>query len=462
MITYGRTSQDDSAHFRSSGSGDEYPRRRAILATEFQGVQEQDASPQARGDQPIYTTIEASVPADFPELSDHVPSRTMSDRMPFTGQDPVGLRQDSAKSTKRLNSQTSLPGPCFQKQNEPTLTDSSLSSKKKIRQDGGPVNLFLDELSIPVPMLVPSNAKSKFSKLTWTQQEIGELPADKPGSDEMINGLPAEQHKRRPSRSKSSHGDFGPLIPVNFSKRPEIRAKRKKNRRKTTAFERQVHDSEEDREIIHTTGPVVIIETRSNLESTLEAAENDSLPKACNDRLPEAHDAESGAKSVPSKKRGRPRKQVPESTEELDAPNSEAENLLELPKPRLCSESSLNNPLRKKRKASPEPTPRSVSDSESYDEDIEAKNDSRDRNTVLKELKDNSNLHLPSPSPSTKCTSGTLELPSPAKVSIPPQTPQKPVKGPDKHSPLASGKVAYRVGLSKKARIEPLLRIVKK
>ncbi|KAL4762492.1 uncharacterized protein BDW70DRAFT_133878 [Aspergillus foveolatus] len=66
---------------------------------------------------------------------------------------------------------------------------------------------------------------------------------------------------------------------------------------------------------------------------------------------------------------------------------------------------------------------------------------------------------------------------SPAKLSEhaqpaqqPPETPQKrtdsktpSVKGPGKHSPISStSRVPYRVGLSKKARIAPLLKIIKR
>lgn len=35
-------------------------------------------------------------------------------------------------------------------------------------------------------------------------------------------------------------------------------------------------------------------------------------------------------------------------------------------------------------------------------------------------------------------------------------------KGPGKHSPISTGKVPYRVGLSRKARIAPLLKIVRR
>ena len=65
-----------------------------------------------------------------------------------------------------------------------------------------------------------------------------------------------------------------------------------------------------------------------------------------------------------------------------------------------------------------------------------------------------------------KSPDGADKSPSPTNpTSAPPETPHKaaaPQKGPDKHSPISSGKVAYRVGLSKRARIEPLLRIVRK
>lgn len=58
--------------------------------------------------------------------------------------------------------------------------------------------------------------------------------------------------------------------------------------------------------------------------------------------------------------------------------------------------------------------------------------------------------------------------PSPTKSTsaVAPQAPTQAEptaqKGPDKHSPLNSGKMAYRVGLSRRQRIPPLLRIVRK
>ncbi|KAF2120464.1 hypothetical protein BDV96DRAFT_564884 [Lophiotrema nucula] len=49
--------------------------------------------------------------------------------------------------------------------------------------------------------------------------------------------------------------------------------------------------------------------------------------------------------------------------------------------------------------------------------------------------------------------------PAPKEVS---KTPQKQLKAGTPHSPLSKGKVTYRVGLSKRARIAPLLRVMKK
>ena len=70
---------------------------------------------------------------------------------------------------------------------------------------------------------------------------------------------------------------------------------------------------------------------------------------------------------------------------------------------------------------------------------------------------DNHNLH-PSAENSESSVDKRIEPTPPA------ETPKKPaVKGPDKHSPIAvTAKVAYRVGLSRKARIAPLLKVVRK
>lgn len=69
--------------------------------------------------------------------------------------------------------------------------------------------------------------------------------------------------------------------------------------------------------------------------------------------------------------------------------------------------------------------------------------------------------------PPAKKNSGSSLVTTPTGVAAnnPPssQTPRKnSKKGPDQHSPLQSGKMPYRIGLSKRTRIAPLLKIIRK
>lgn len=78
---------------------------------------------------------------------------------------------------------------------------------------------------------------------------------------------------------------------------------------------------------------------------------------------------------------------------------------------------------------------------------------------------------IPNPLSDPQQTTSPKKIPGQAPPDHqPPETPQKPngpktpsTKGPGKHSPISStSKVPYRVGLSKKARIAPLLKIIKR
>jgi hypothetical protein len=96
----------------------------------------------------------------------------------------------------------------------------------------------------------------------------------------------------------------------------------------------------------------------------------------------------------------------------------------------------------------------------------------QDANTLLQGTKEPKNIKSET-RPSNNTSEGQDEytaadkLPNAASDAAPPQvTPKKPVhseKGPDKHSPISkTNKVPFRVGLSRKARIAPLLRVIKK
>lgn len=301
---------------------------------------------------------------------------------------------------------------------------------------------------------------------------------DKHGMDEIAIGLPPEQYIPRPSRSRSGHGDASLFLPEDFSKRPEslVKLKRRKNRRKTTAFERPPEDSEEE----------AIAQVRDFIrqEAISKPAADIGKPslKPIEERLRELQSVEPMKKAGTTKRKGR--HQVQENIEEYEpvvAPFSEEQpskgtsptanstkhvhehdlskiietekpppkhqNLLEIETAQLIpTHTSSSRPASMKRKLSLSAT--------SHDDDDGGVITSSDRPVSQTPQK----IPPPQQNP-TPCSS-----PSPIKQQLRlPQTPPKPAStGPDKHSPLNSSKVAYRVGLSKRARIEPLLRIVRK
>lgn len=263
--------------------------------------------------------------------------------------------------------------------------------------------------------------------------------------DEIAIGLPAEQYKPRPSRSRSGQADPSIFVPVDFSKRPETLTKRKKNRRKTTAFERPREDTDEDL-ILQAGDPTTLYK----VATVIADIGTNPLPKAADQHVPEMQNAE-----PPAKASKRVKKQIQESIEEEDYQAAEAEKL---------PERSSTRPAGKKRKAPPDPPPLDSTDFEAPDSYDQPNPGTPHRRKIQGGNKADTNFKTPSPSPSTASISRDSILHSPIKSTSlpPPQTPTKAATGPDKHSPLNSSKVAYRVGLSKRARIEPLLRIVRK
>lgn len=299
---------------------------------------------------------------------------------------------------------------------------------------------------------------------------------DEHGMDETAIGLPPEQYNPRPSRSRA--GDASIFLPEDFSKRPEslAKVKRRKNRRKTTAFERPPEDSEEEalaqvRDFIAQEG------------SSKPAADIDKhLLKPVEDRLHESQNVEPMKKVGMTKRKGRSHVQenkeehepvvAPWSEEqpskckssmangtkhvrehglskpiETEKPPPQDQNLLEIETAQLIStQTSSGRPASMKRKLSLSAIP--------HDGDDGGDPTKCDSPVFQNPKKIPPPQQNPTPSSS----------PSPIQQELrPPQTPPKSAStGPDKHSPLNSSKVAYRVGLSKRARIEPLLRIVRK
>lgn len=346
------------------------------------------------------------------------------------------------------------------------------TKRRKLGDDDDTVYSSQDQLSMPSPRVAATDKKSKSEK----SQKKSKAIDDTHGIDEIAVGLPPEQYNPRPSRSRSGHGDASLFLPEDFSKRPESLAKlkRRKNRRKTTAFERPPEDSEE--EAIAQVREFIRKETSSNpVADTVKP-----LLKPTDESLREPQTVERMKRVGPLKKG---RHQVIEKIEELRpvvAPFSEEQpskgisltadgmkhiqehdlssiietekappkhlNLLESETAQLTTTyPPSTRPGSKTREPSLSSFPH-----DGEDGDNPTNSDSPGSQNSQK-------IPLPQQVKSTPSS------PSPIQQPPSPQTPPKPAAtGPGKHSPLNSGKVAYRVGLSKRARIEPLLRIVRK
>lgn len=137
-------------------------------------------------------------------------------------------------------------------------------------------------------------------------------------------------------------------------------------------------------------------------------------------------------KVVPAKRRGRPPKASTEKSapviEDSDMDDDEIE--------------TIQKPAGKKAQKAPSKSKEIVASDEDDDDH------------------DSGDVHAPSRSRPTK-----PNIPAPPQ-STPPPKPTKGLQTPSKpstpHSPLHSGKVPYRVGLSKRNRIAPLLKIIRK
>lgn len=398
-------------------------------------------------------------------------------KLPYSSEDPVLFstlsKKDSvpaeevfspdpinSKSKKRPRVLLELPDPCAaEKKVTSDHHDTSPTKRARIHRSEESGNQSdqddtCDELSLSLLKENPSNITSKQSN-TNRPRERDELDDDKLGSDDIGIDLPVEKYQPRPSRSRSGRANEELLVPIDFSKRPEAIAKGKKKnkRRKTTAFEQLVHEDKDERDIFQ----VKIPSPSKGSEPFPVGLKLRDIPMNLNTEVTKGPQAETDAskevsKAPPTKKRGRPKKQVQEPHEEQVKPACDP-----APSPTKSRITVPNQSTSKKRKL---PT--------NLDPDLScAEEDGALPPETNPNIPDSPPPPLSArPSPSRNKDPPITRSPSPTTkhLSSALQTPPKtvPAKGPDKHSPISSGKVAYRVGLSKRARIEPLLRIMRK
>lgn len=319
-----------------------------------------------------------------------------------------------------------------------------------------------------------STAKRKTSKTSQRPEPAAATHSDELGADDLAGGLPKEQYQPRPSRSRSNRNGEELVVPEDFSKRPEVLAKKKASkRRKTTALARpspkvEIEDDDDEDQDLLALPPRTSEKAKSAVEPVVLIPSEKDQPEEhakapMNDEQPLPDEAHSPAKaphsSPPKKKRGRPRKPTKEQEAATEPPKEDQlrptddDDDDDLP--------ALSDSTKKSRKGRPlDPNT-----------DTDPTTKSRTKRTA--------NPTTPAIVPDAPPLPPTHELdphlskteanrrpPPPSKVdppslTTPPKTPPA-AKGPDKHSPLNSSKVKFRVGLSKRARIEPLLKMVRK
>lgn len=359
--------------------------------------------------------------------------------------------------------------------NENTLVPwaSQASGRSTVRERS--VDIF-DELASSSSKPPASTAKRKSSEINKRLEVESTKQADDLGSDGIAVGLPKEEYHPRPSRSRSKRNDEDLIIPESFSKRPEALAKKKASkRRKTTALAKASpkveveDDDDEDPDVTIVPArkmdkakkdiePVVLLPTEDAEpeEGKAEHAEQADLP--VEKSKPVAEEAPASEKAPPGspakKKRGRPKKpstdpvadEAPQDEQVLIDNDEGLPDLLELTKTTMSKRG-------RKKKTDQDETPAILNDN-TDETDVGPHEDDNNIGTHLSRSEGNRQVIAKDANASQL---------SPAKLTTPPETPRKSAsKGPDKHSPLNSGKVRFRVGLSKRARIEPLLKIVRK
>ena len=355
--------------------------------------------------------------------------------------------------------------------------DDSLSQRQD-DVDGG-----YDELSLST-RISPINCKKQ-------THPIARIPSskvhesDQPDTAYLLPDIPPENYQPRPSRSRSALAVDDVVIPTDFSKRPESLVKKKmKSKRqkagkpekpdpsaKTSPTRRRaisagtpdpghVKISPKDTSVdeCHDIGGQVVLESQAELEADVTSPMKPS-PKTLH----------------PKKPRGRPKKATTAEDREhpaipvsVPADDGTAQATSNVP-----TSTSAPGPAKRGRKKK-KPLSDELS-SAIVHEDPPSADEHKDPTALTKKVLNEADPNV-QPLPDTPATFGLQKPETPDPVSQTPLTLQKttnPSGSPTKQTTVkpeekklsGAGKdspAAYRVGLSKRQRIAPLLRIMKK
>ena len=452
------------------------------------------------------TIPNTSIGSDRPPVADTVGQASSSARMttPTTSGKAAGeqLTQSSDHINDALNyladKENDISGyhtidpAALTKKQEPVATKpvAELTPEPPARSSLSPTSATepLDELSLPVFGQSASNS-SHTSKPRCKLPDGYDSHADELGSDDITTGLPVEHYQPRPSRSRANHTVDDLVSAIDYSKRPEAvaRGKGKIKRRKTDGDlegniinnerenlkveETEAKEAEMEGNSTHVKYSETGVETILGIGQGFSAAQfahtitgdRTVIERPTSDVMNTSGIMEEAGieEDPPKRKRGRPKKQVanvPES--EPEEKRLELSAMLEQGPPKLIESTTTVKKTRRRKKTGES----ALQISEEFATELEESAPTSDLSEKILEP----NLHIANilPGSTTKDFSSTCagKEATPAPALAPAiETPKKPpAKGSGKHSPLNSGKVPYRVGLSKNARIEPLLRMVRK
>ncbi|KAL9128088.1 MAG: hypothetical protein Q9217_003170 [Psora testacea] len=374
--------------------------------------------------QPLANTAQANCPPEsnhhepIPAASLISPSRTVTVRRAITKEAGLQEAGDSSKDelhTTRLSFHTAGSARPIVLTPDPA-TDVLLCDK--------PSHPTLRK-EIEEPTETPKDRKRE----RQDDDQVDEL-----GSDDITLGLRNEQYQSLQSRSRGKRDKEELVVPPDFSKRPEIlaKSKRKSKRCKTTAFH-ELLPKEEEEDDDHEKSPHKMPDLKIP-EFAKNSKASDQVEKTAREIGEQTRDVEPIDKpSAQKKQRGRP-KRGPEMRPAQDTVDDQDEpdvTRYETPKP-PNAEKSL-------KRGRPSKKPVSI-----INEGSEKEVDSGLRNGEHDSQAKGAEKILDE-TPAYSLLPQQPENAPDASRAVSPATPHKspvgPLKGPDKHSPISSGKV---------------------
>ncbi|KAL1857775.1 Vacuolar protein sorting-associated protein 11 [Paecilomyces lecythidis] len=335
-----------------------------------------------------------------------------------------------------------------------------MHEEPKKRGRGRPRKVPVEDMHSPKPHFDELDAEEEVNADTAQPSEIADSRSMQNGRTEVAfypvqadAGLPHEQYIPRPSRSRAQ-----PIenyeSPDSISEMPKETKKRKIKRGKTTSIiMKKSYESDVEDDVIWidekpANGPSKAGETtpaahncETLVDDLVEGVDRDSKDIKPVDMTEDATKREIN-QAQPSeppgpKKRGRKRKKTMEPV------------IAEPPIEEQIPEDTKSN----EQHTALEDTTNNAVPLTATDEGQSITNDN-----IIQEM------------PETRNLTPELNISTPKKPAAEPQkenttacTPQNKTKGPDKHSPITStSKIPFRVGLSRRARIAPLLKVVRK